>query len=147
MASWQTAYVGILPAAFLDELDREGREGWFRDRIPRGGMYVSGEEDHLVGYCWVGPSDAAGWGEVYAVYVHPASWGRGHGRALMTIAEEELMQRGFHQTLLWVLEGNRRARAFYESQGWARGRPIRLEEIGGVQVTEIRYEKRLRSGA
>lgn len=147
VASWRAAYEGILPAAFLDGLDREGRERWFRDRIPAGGIYVSGEDDAPVGYCWVGRSSSPGWGEVYAVYVHPASWGRGHGQALMSAAEGELKHRGFDHALLWVLEQNRHARAFYEHLGWARGRPIRIEEIAGVQVTESRYEKSLRSDA
>ena len=41
------------------------------------------------------------------------------------------------------LEGNTAARAFYERQGWVKGKPIRLETIGGTEITEVRYERGL----
>jgi len=57
--------------------------------------------------------------------------------------EAHLASDGFERCLLWVLEGNSRARAFYERQGWVKGNPIRLETIGGTEITEARYEKAL----
>jgi hypothetical protein len=54
-----------------------------------------------------------------------------------------MVEAGYWRGLLWVLQGNNRARAFYERQGWALGKPIRIEAIGGTDVTEVRYEKAL----
>ena len=62
---------------------------------------------------------------------------------MLSASESRLAELGFDKALLWVLVTNTRARGFYERQGWSVGGPIQLEEIGGVQVTEMRYEKSL----
>lgn len=143
--TWQHAYDGIFPEDFLQNLDREGRRSWFESRIERNGgdLLVSDDGDGPVGFCLFGHSGDQGWGEVYAIYVHPDHWGEGHGAALLSAAEEALSQSGFQRALLWVLEQNRQARGFYEKRGWVLGRPIRIEEIGDTQVTEVRYERSL----
>ncbi len=100
-----------------------------------------------VGFCFYGDAAEPGWGEVYAIYVHPSHWGEGHGSALLSAAEDALSTLGFERALLWVLRQNRQARFFYENRGWVLGAPIKLEEIGGIQVTEVRYERALREGS
>jgi CTP:molybdopterin cytidylyltransferase MocA len=59
---------------------------------------------------------------------------------LLDAGAATLRDEGFDRGLLWVLEANTRARRFYERQGWRVGKPIRVEDIGGNQVTEVRYE-------
>ena len=49
---------------------------------------------------------------------HPRSWGAGHGSALHEAAMDHLAKEGFGEAVLWVLEGNERARRFYERRGW-----------------------------
>lgn len=144
--SWQAAYAGIFPEEFLDGLDRERRARWWRRFISDGATVHVSEADGVVGFCTAGDSDEDGWGEVFAIYVHPEHWGEGHGRELLMAGESGLAAIGHERALLWVLEANSRGRRFYERQGWTVGRPIRVEEIGGIQVTELRYEKRLRGG-
>ena len=51
--------------------------------------------------------------------VRPASWHRGHARALLAEAVREI-RAGGATPLLWVLEENTRARALYERLGWRR---------------------------
>lgn len=143
VASWQKAYVGIFPEIYLDGLDRRARAVWWRRHIDEGaGVLVSGP-GRAVGFCTFGPGDDEGWGEIFAIYVHPEHWGEGHGHELLVAGEAALVEQGHEQALLWVLEGNERGRRFYERQGWTVGKPIRVEAIGGVQVTELRYEKSL----
>lgn len=142
--SWQAAYTGIFPEEFLDSLDRERRARWWRRFIGDGATVHVSEVDDVVGFCTAGDSDDDGWGEVFAIYVLPEHWGAGHGRELLMAGESGLAAAGHERALLWVLEANGRGRRFYERQGWTAGRPIRVEEIGGIQVTELRYEKRLR---
>lgn len=145
VTTWQKAYAGIFPEAYLDRLDRDARIRWWYRFIQEGARVHVAEDDRVVGFCHAGGSDDDGWGEVFALYVHPLYWGAGHGFELLDAGESTLISMGHDKALLWVLEANERGRRFYERQGWEVGKPIRVEEIGGKQVTELRYEKALRA--
>jgi ribosomal protein S18 acetylase RimI-like enzyme len=144
--TWQRAYRDIFSPDFLESLDRGRRSEWWRRQIEDGARVHVAEVDRVVGFCSTGASDRDGWGEILAIYVHPDRWGHGLGSDLLRAGEAELSNAGFERALLWVLEENRRARAFYEAHGWEMGQPVRLEEIGGRQVTEVIYEKDLTAG-
>jgi GNAT superfamily N-acetyltransferase len=102
---------------------------------------VDGE---IVGFVSVGPAiDTDGDGELYAIYVLPAHWRTGVGRALIEAGEARLRELGHRHAVLWVLEDNPRARHFYEAAGWTLEGTKRPIEIFGVSVPEIRYEKSL----
>jgi hypothetical protein len=45
--------------------------------------------------------------------------------------------------VLWVLEGNARARHFYECAGWAVDGARKDDVVAGVPVGEIRYRRDL----
>ena len=145
VTSWQTAYRGLINQAFLDAMTIESRiERW--DTLlshVRGRVLVTEADGKVAGFCSVGPADADGWGEVYAIYLAPEHWGVGLGRGLLEAGEKALGENGHGRAQLWVLSTNARARAFYQRQGWTLGRPIRIENIGGSDVTEVRYEKPL----
>ncbi len=145
IATWQVAYQGVFSGDFLGSLDLEVRTGWWEALLLRGQRttYVADGAAGVAGFCLIGDADDERWGEVFAIYVHPQHWGQGMGRALLEAGEAHLAGDGFERSLLWVLEGNNRARAFYERQGWVKGKPIRLETIGGTEITEARYEKAL----
>lgn len=145
VTTWRHAYRDLIDPEFLASLE-VGRRADHWTRILEQGrsqVFVAEEDGGVVGFCSAGASDQEGWGEVYAIYVEPDHWGSGAGRALLGAGEETLTTLGHQRVLLWVLEGNARARRFYESQGWRLADPIRLETFGAVQVTERRYEKRL----
>ncbi|HSK07603.1 MAG TPA: GNAT family N-acetyltransferase [Acidimicrobiia bacterium] len=145
VASWQEAYRGLIDQSVLDSLDVTARtETW--DRIIRQGrvrVLVAEVGDQIVGFCTVGSSAEEGWGEVYSIYLSPGHWGRGLGRHLLVTGEKALAESGRERALLWVLDTNRRAREFYQRQGWVLGKPIRIERFGDQDVTEVRYEKSL----
>ncbi|MEA2478037.1 MAG: hypothetical protein QOC87_2236, partial [Actinomycetota bacterium] len=64
------------------------------------------------------------------------------GVALMDVAMGELRKRGFTSGVLWVLEGNARARRFYEAGGWRPdgGRKDCFgSAIPAVQAPALRY--------
>jgi ribosomal protein S18 acetylase RimI-like enzyme len=136
IAAWRSAYADVFDPGFLDGLDYS-QQYWDRHLD---GLLVSAVEERVVGYCSFGASDVTGWGEIRAIYVHPAFQGRGHGSRLLAAGVGGLVGRGFEKALLWVIDRNRDARSFYEALGWVRGAPIRLEEIGGASVTLLRYE-------
>ena len=105
-----------------------------------------GPERDVLGRPWPCPLTAAGReghaAELYALYVHPAWWSTGTGRALMDRVLAKVSVAGYLRITLWVLEGNARARRFYERAGFAPdGASHLLEDLGGV--TEVRYLRTL----
>ena len=78
--------------------------------------------------------------ELYALYVAPAHWSTGAGRALMGRVLAEAQAEGYPRIVLWVLEQNARARRFYERAGFRlRGRTHQLDWLGGIpEVCYIR---------
>lgn len=78
-------------------------------------------------------------GEVTGIYVAPSAWGRGGGRQLMEAALANLKAAGFATATLWVLEANRRARAFYERLGWDPEGARKIDDRGNFVLLEVRY--------
>ncbi|HET9258493.1 MAG TPA: GNAT family N-acetyltransferase [Acidimicrobiia bacterium] len=145
VTAWQVAYAGIFPREFLGALDRDRRANWWRGYLERGDWAAVSEVERVIGFCVANASrDDDSWGEIFSIYVHPGHWDGGHGADLLRAGERRLRELGFSRGMLWVLEDNLRARSFYERQGWVLATPFRIEEIGGVQVTEVRYETALR---
>jgi len=151
--SWQAAYPGLIPQDFLDALHPDKRaEGWrqYLDGGPRAreALLVTEGGTGVDGFALVGPSrdedGAGGPGEVYALYVLPERWRRGAGRELMTAALDALGGFGFAEATLWVLEGNDRARRFYEAVGWTADGATKTETPQGFSITEVRYRYRIR---
>lgn len=139
-ASWKHVYRDILPRDYLE-------------RIPVG-RWVSGLDDdsrtHLVLLeegRYIGAAcccasrfpEFAGWGEVVSLYLLPSHMGRGYGRPLLEAAVSALLSQGYRDVFLWVLEENRRARAFYERAGFRYSGTCRRDVIGGRAVRELAY--------
>jgi ribosomal protein S18 acetylase RimI-like enzyme len=108
-----------------------------------------GPELNVLGMSWPYPRTAAGAegrvAELYALYVRPAWWSTGTGRALMDHVLARVSVAGYRCITLWVLEDNARARRFYERAGFTPdGASHGLPDLGGV--TEIRYRRALRAG-
>lgn len=52
------------------------------------------------------------------LYVRPEAWGTGVAARLHELAVDALRAHGVERARLWVLEGNVRARRFYERRRW-----------------------------
>jgi ribosomal protein S18 acetylase RimI-like enzyme len=151
--SWQGAYRGLIPQDYLDGLDpAAGVER--RTRILReldwscAGQLVVGDEAGILGFADLGPArdaddGSADVGEIYAIYLHPDAWGRGHGRELMAASLGYLAQAGYRQATLWVLGTNARARRFYEAAGFSADGAIKDDDRGDFVLTEVRYRRPL----
>jgi ribosomal protein S18 acetylase RimI-like enzyme len=113
---------------------------------PEVSLLVADEDGELVGFIACGPSrdpsPAAGAGEVQSLYVAPASWRRGAGRALMAAGLAALAERGYAHANVWSFAANERANAFYEAQGFERDGATRREEVW-AHVDEVRYRRPL----
>ncbi len=159
--SWQGAYHGLLPQAYLYGLDPAQRVGlWERvlagagagPGVGRAGVMVADADGALLGFAGFSPSrdddaDRDRVGEITAIYLLPDAWGKGTGGRLMGAALGRLMQAGFSEVTLWVLDANARARRFYEAGGWLADGAEMLDESRGFPITEVRYRRSLAASA
>jgi GNAT superfamily N-acetyltransferase len=142
--SWQAAYQGILSDACLEELSVSRREEAWARNLGDDQVFVVEVDGTVAGFARVGAADAPELGEVQSIYLDPEFYRRGLGRALLAKAEERLVEMGFANAILWVFVENSPARQFYEAMGWKAESRTALMELGGRQLTEIRYQKQLR---
>lgn len=149
VGSWQVAYRGLVPERFLDALDVDERASSYRFSA-RGPdepvVWIAAHGADVVGLVAVGrcrDEDGIGAGEVWALYVAPSNWRSGIGSRLLAKGEELLVHRGFADATIWVIERNTRARRFYEIAGWRCDGRVQTIEVGGRDITEVRYHKTL----
>lgn len=76
--------------------------------------------------------------ELRALYVAPGSWARGLGGRLL---DEGFARMPQPVQVLWTLEGNTRARRFYERRGFVLEGAGRVRNLGEA-ASEVRYHRR-----
>jgi ribosomal protein S18 acetylase RimI-like enzyme len=143
--TWRAAYEGIVPAAFLESFEPTA-ESVARDEerfLGRGSQvhsFVALLDESLVGFVVAGPDRDLGppAGEVWAIYVDPAHWGRGIGNQLLGKALTALREASRDPIALWVLEDNHPARRFYEHAGFVPTGERRHIDLG-APLPEIKY--------
>ena len=149
--AWQAAYRGLMPEDGLDGLrpeDRARRYDFASLDPARPKTLVAVEAGTVLGFATTSPArdeDAAGQGELCALYVDPEWWGRGVGRALASAARSELYRFGFRRAVLWVVAGNARARRFYRNDGWTPDELHRDQRLLSCTVHTVRYSRALES--
>jgi ribosomal protein S18 acetylase RimI-like enzyme len=148
--TWQSAYRGIVPDAYLNSLSIARREPIWRGVLEKGTpeLWVAETDSQVVGWSAFGASrdeDAgAHTGELEAIYLLPQYWTTGTGRALWRVTRRRLVERGFTSVTLWVLTANIRAIRFYAAAGFVPNPASEKEiNIGGRALREIRYETEL----
>lgn len=103
------------------------------------------EAGTLVGFISTGPYSDDDTGEriggLGAIYLLEELWGRGIG-TLLHDAGVALLRRQFPEAVLWVVQGNARARAFYQRCGWQADGGVKREQISDFFVDEVRYRLR-----
>jgi len=157
VASWQSAYVGMIPQDYLASLSVDERARAWRGTLAQGATEVwiareapsdePGEE--ILGFVSFGARRASEpaaepVGEITSLYVAPGHWGRGIGGALWLRARERLTAAGFATVMLWVLADNARAIRFYRAAGF-REDPGSAGDIvvGGHPLRHVRYSRPL----
>jgi len=142
--SWRSTYAGLIPQAYLDQLDVKKRaERWeqiLSSTKPREANSVAEEGGRIIGFSSVGPSRSPEFpyqGELYALYLEDGHQKKGIGKALFIEAIEQLRAQEMKSMLVWVLKDNPTC-GFYEKMG---GRRVgqKSEVIGGEEVIEVAY--------
>ena len=148
VASWRATYAGIVPAAILERMSVDGNETWIAGRLatPDGRITLVVEEPDgkVAGYALAAATtdaDAAGLGEVEAIYLRPEARGMGLGAPLLASALNELRNAGFSTAVLWVLTDNLPARHFYERAGFEPDGAARTLDFDGAPIEEIRFRR------
>lgn len=147
-ASWAGTYTGLIPDSIFELMTVERRvemyDWYMANRPERNVLLVAEAGSEVVGVAWAGPSRDEDIGadqvaELFAIYVDPAYWGAGHGKALMIHALDVMRTLGFELATLWVLDTNERGRGFYERGGWQADGAVKMDESYGDPLHEVRY--------
>jgi GNAT superfamily N-acetyltransferase len=137
-AGWRDGHLGHVPDALVPHRRLEHFRGRVPPRLPTTTVAAAAAE--LLGFVTI--HDA----EVEQLFVDAAARGTGVAAALLRHAEATIAGR-FDTAWLAVVEGNGRARRFYERCGWrdTGGFDYMAEVEGGrLPVPSRRYEKSLR---
>lgn len=146
VATWRSAYKGLMPDEVLDGLSVEQRTERWRGTIPYEPVitFVAERDGRIVGFASGGQArhdDSGAVSELYTIYVLAEVAGQGIGTQLLTATEEWLHDRGFTSAVLWVLASNTPSRKFYAARGWNDDGIITTEISQGTEIQEARYSK------
>lgn len=167
--SWRLTYAGLVSARYLAGLDEDvlGRHWGERLRADdRDELVLVGEDPtgippdapasdsrkggrgrdrgEVVGFCVARPCgdepDMAGFaGEIQMLYVRPPAQRRGVGAAMFEAARAALADSRLYWLVVWVVEANHAARAFYRRVGLRPDGARRDQRLAGEPVTVVRY--------
>jgi GNAT superfamily N-acetyltransferase len=147
--SWRETYPGLLPAPYLDRMSAPVHARRWRRQLAnaRSGEVVLAAEGPtgLTAYCagaLITAGPAPGEAEIFTLYVLKSAQGGGLGRRLFETAARVLEAQGARALKVWVLNGNGRARGFYDHLGG-----IAIDERavsgwgGGLRETAYRWSR------
>ncbi|RZU52137.1 ribosomal protein S18 acetylase RimI-like enzyme [Krasilnikovia cinnamomea] len=139
--SRRSAYAGLFSPEALNHGSPTALGEWWAERWrwerETHRLTVADADGELVGFTYLGPTPDPGVTELYAIHVAPERVGRGVGRLLMLDALPHLGARA----VLWVLDGNTRARRFYERGGWVPDGATRDQPMGSETARQLRYSR------
>lgn len=151
--SRQWGYRGLMPDDALDRLRREERAPRWRAALAPGSgqrLWLAEGEGRGLGFAEWGPArDAdlpAGSAELCSLYLEQDARGSGVAARLVAEALREMRAAGYARAVLWVLEGNGRARRFYGRQGWVPDGARKTIVRCGVELQSVRYGRAVDPG-
>jgi ribosomal protein S18 acetylase RimI-like enzyme len=138
--AWMGAYAGIIPHKALTRMvTRRGADWWSRAIRRAAGVMVAEIGGEVVGYATIGRNRARQLpqeGEIYELYLKPEYQGVGLGSRLFRAARRKLAGHGLRGLVVWALEENENAIAFYSHAG---GR----DAAEGVEVFDNKALKKI----
>ena len=122
--SWRTTYRGMIPQAYLDGMTVESSATLWDRTLAAGSarsqVFVAEDADGVLGFAAgvVLPEPKLGFdSELAAVYLRPAYHRLGLGSKLVGVTASALIAQQATGMVVWVIAGNKIARAFYEGLG------------------------------
>ena len=147
----QAAFKALFPGEVMPEFDSlKKSQAYWREAIeysePQ--VQVAVLDGAVVGFVGYDrsrdPKTPPTMGEIWALYVTPAFWGKGVGLALWDAAREGLIDEGCINVSAWVPLGYERALRFHDMAGFKREMTsIKSIQLGTVRIEEIRFKRSL----
>lgn len=138
--AWRGAYAGIIPHRTLTSMINRRGPDWWANAIRRAATVLVIEiGGKIAGYATLGRNrskELRQQGEIYELYLRPEYQGIGLGSRLFAAARKKLADHGLKGLVVWALEDNDNALAFYAGAG---GRDI----AEGVEVFENKALKKV----
>jgi ribosomal protein S18 acetylase RimI-like enzyme len=159
VASWRSAFAGLVPDVVIAELTSEEAVGQFAEQwqesissppTSKHRIHVAVEKPgapEILGFAAAGPAtDEDLWpatdGELYELHVAPFVAGEGHDERLLHAVADTFAEDGFSTGYTWALAGDEARVGFLEAAGWAPdGSRASLDM--GVKVPVVRLHTRL----
>ena len=143
--SWKAAFRDILSPEILESCTQLGKATSMYRRLleqDKGNGYllrVDGRPHCIAWWDATRETDMPGYAELICIHSLRDNWRKGYGSKMMERVLQDVRSAGFSKIMLWVFEGNTRARQFYSRHGFAFSgkRKISLEQ------TELCYKKSL----
>jgi ribosomal protein S18 acetylase RimI-like enzyme len=146
VASWRVAYEDLMPESILKGLEVSKRTDSWRSILEQSELpcFIEVLGENPIGFAHISGSrdtdkEPSSVGEITAIYLDPAYWRRGFGTILINHAINALIDNGFSEVDLWVLEGHIMARHFYEKLGFIPNGKTKTHPKSGL--SEVRYTK------
>ncbi len=149
VAAWQASIRESGPLEALQSYSVERCQAYWREAIdlcePQ--VLVVTDKDKVIGFAGFDRSRDKGTpsttGELWALYVNPAHWGRGAGLALWDAARDGLQEEGCTKVSIWLPMRFERTMRFIELAGFKRepSSAKTIEVGGGARIEEIRLHR------
>lgn len=111
LASWRSAYVGLLPEGEVERAPQMLAEAV--DKRCEAFQVLRDEDGTFLGFYSLGEGNF-----LWHLYVHPDHFRKGCGTVLLEAAEAQIRLRGHDKVTLDVMAGNDRALGFYAATGF-----------------------------
>jgi len=143
--AWRATYRGTIPDAYLDAMSIDENAGLWRRILatgsPKAGVFVAEDAGEVVGFASGNQRDPPKLdfgAELSAIYVRADRKRQGIGRRLVAAVAATMLAKRADGLLVFVIAGNKDARAFYENMGAG----LVLEqpfEWDGIPLVEAAY--------
>jgi GNAT superfamily N-acetyltransferase len=148
--TWKAAYQNMIPKEYLDGLTYESWVEKYRSNFSKTEGYHAAvllKDDTIIGVVsFMKTRDhdlPETCGEIVSIYVLQEYWQQGFGKMMLNWSVQELKKLGFADCALWTLEDNLRAQRSYENFGFKRDGARQSQQIGGKDIWEIRYRRKI----
>ena len=122
--SWKAAFADILDKETLTRCtDITKATAMYRSLLDEnkgnGYLLTLNGKPHCIAW-WDAARDADMNGKAELICIHslPGNWHKGYGRMMMARVLDDIRKCGYSEVVLWVFTENKRARAFYEEEGF-----------------------------